>query len=181
MRKNDIVTMDIIDVSNDGNGIGRYENLVVFVPFSVTGDVLSVRIVKVLKSYAFGIIDEILTPSPKRAKNQICEIFGKCGGCSLGHIDYAEEVKIKNGWVYGNMKKIGKTEFEPVPPIPSVSAEEYRNKAIYPLGINENGRIVAGFYAKRSHRIVPADNCPLHPRFFGVILNAFTDWANENK
>ena len=181
MEKNQIITLTINDVMSDGNGVGRFQDTAIFVPFSVTGDVLEVKILKVLKKYCFGKIERIITPSPYRIEDSSCPVFKKCGGCSFRHIDYDFEVSTKNDWIFGNMQRIGKTEMEKTIPVPSVSSERYRNKAIYPIGIDESGNIFTGFYSRRSHRLIRIDDCPLHPEFFHTITSAFTDWANQFK
>lgn len=181
MEKNQIITLTINDVMSDGNGVGRFQDTAVFVPFAVTGDVLEVKILKVLKKYCFGKIERIVTPSPHRIDDTSCPVFKKCGGCSFRHINYDFEVNIKNDWIFGNMQRIGKTQIEKSDPIPSISNERYRNKAIYPVGIDETGKVFTGFYSRRSHRLIKIDDCPLHPRFFDDISKAFTDWANQFK
>ncbi len=181
MEKNQIITLTINDVMSDGNGVGRFEDTAVFVPFSVTGDVLEVKILKVLKKYCFGKIERIITPSLHRIDDTSCPVFKKCGGCSFRHIDYAFEVDTKNNWVFKNMQRIGKTEPEKSEPIASKDEKRYRNKAIYPVGIDENGKIFTGFYSRRSHRLIKIEDCPLHPEFFSLITAAFADWANDFK
>ena len=181
MEKNQIITLTINDVMSDGNGVGRYEDTAVFVPFSVTGDVLEVKIVKVLKRYCFGIIQNIITPSPHRCTSDSCPAFKKCGGCSFRHINYDFETQIKNDWIFSNMQRLGKTEMEKSLPMGSVKSERYRNKAIYPVGRDENGNVFTGFYSRRSHRLIKVGDCPLHPEFFNTVSDAFTAWANKYK
>ena len=90
MTKNDIVKLEITSLTSEGSGVGRYDGMAVFVPFTAVGDAISCRIVKVLKSYAFGKIEEIITSSPDRTESS-CPVFGKCGGCVFRHIKYEAE------------------------------------------------------------------------------------------
>lgn len=179
MNKNDIILLDITDVTIEGNGVGRYEGMAVFVPKTAVGDRIKAKIVKVLKNYAFGIIDDIITPSPDRCDVQ-CGAFGKCGGCSFFHISYEAECRIKEKHVRDCFKRIAKldAEFEPILPCENTSA--YRNKAQYPVGL-ENGKAVCGFFAKRSHRIIPCGECMLHPKTFSKICDAVIEYVNDKK
>ena len=104
LNKNDVVTLEITALTNEGSGVGHYgadENsrgMAVFVPFTAVGDVISCRIVKVLKSYAYGRLEAILTASPDRVENY-CPVYGKCGGCCFRHISYEAELRAKEGFV----------------------------------------------------------------------------------
>lgn len=171
IKKNDIVKLDITAMSSDGSGIGRIDDLVVFVPNTAVGDVVRVKIVKVLKSYAFGRIEQIITASEDRIKND-CPVFKKCGGCAYRHLSYAAETKCKAQQVFHNIKAIGKTNLDFTDDILCNfdKTERYRNKGQYPVGTNEKGEIIFGFYAPRSHRIIPIEDCALQPKVFSEIL-----------
>ena len=177
LKKNAIIPLEITQISNEGNGVGRADGMAVFVPFSAVGDKLKVRVVKVLSHYAFGIIEEIIAPAACR-QNDDCPIYRRCGSCSLRHVSYAQELCIKNNWVEENMRRIGKLAVTLPPAIPSPQPDRYRNKAIYPVRL-QDGKPVAGFFAKRSHRVEPTEDCLLHPAFFGVIAAAFCGWLAE--
>jgi 23S rRNA (uracil1939-C5)-methyltransferase len=156
MKKNDIITLEITAISSDGNGIGRAESgIAVFVPYSAPGDVLSVRIVKISRNFAFGITDKIITPSVHRIKPD-CAVFGKCGGCDFRHITYEEELRQKALFVKDAFERIGKFKLDEVKIHGSETVNGYRNKAQVPF---ENG--VCGYFAPRSHRIVPCGDCKL--------------------
>jgi 23S rRNA (uracil1939-C5)-methyltransferase len=165
MKKNDIITLEITALSSDGNGIGRdTSGIAVFVPFSAPGDVLSVRIVKIAKNYAFGITDSIITPSVHRIKPD-CAVFGKCGGCDFRHITYEEELRQKASFVKDAFVRIGKFEIGEVPIHGSKLTAGYRNKAQVPF---ENG--IFGYFAPRSHRIVPCAECRLQTAEMNEII-----------
>lgn len=177
LKKNDIIPLEITGITNEGNGVGRADGLAVFVPFSAAGDKLKVRVVKVLSHYAFGIIEEITSPAVCRVEDD-CPIYRRCGSCSLRHISYEEELRIKNGWVEENMRRIGKLAVTLPPAVPSPQANRYRNKAICPVRL-QNGKPIVGFFAKRSHRVESAEDCLLHPEFFGEIAAAFCGWLAD--
>ncbi len=174
LKKNTIIPLEITGITNEGNGVGRADGMAVFVPFTAVGDTLKVRIVKVLSHYAFGIIEEVVSPSVCRLDDD-CPIYRRCGSCSLRHISYEQELLIKNNWVQENMRRIGKLEVTLPPAVPSPQPNRYRNKAIFPVHL-QNGKPVVGFFAKRSHRVEPAEDCLLHPAFFGEIAAAFCGW-----
>lgn len=174
MKKNDIITLEICDVSNEGSGIGKYEGMAIFVPNTAVGDKISARILKVKSKYAFAKIEEIITPSKHRTLVD-CDVFARCGGCVFRHIDYKNESNLKQNRVMQTMHRIGKTDLDPQPILCSESPDRYRNKAMYP--ITPNGEI--GFYAHHSHRAVPCADCMLHPQEFYTAGNAFTDFIKK--
>ena len=177
MKKNEIVRLTITGMTNEGNGVGRFEEMAVFVPATAVGDVLDVKIVKVLKSYAFGIVDKIITLSDDR-QDSTCEVSNKCGGCSFRHISYNAELKIKDNFVRDAFKRIGKLDV-PFEVIAGCENDDYyRNKAQYPVA-QESGKAVCGFYAKRSHRIIPYTHCRLQPEIFADIVNNIIKKVNN--
>ncbi len=175
MNKNDIVQIEIVDISAEGSGIGRYDGMAIFVPNTAVGDVIRARILKLKKSYAFGKTEQMITPSANRIQSD-CESFNQCGGCVFRHINYQNELEIKQKYVYETMKRIGKTDLAPQDIIGAVSTQRYRNKAQYPL--SKDGRV--GFYAFHSHRVVVCDDCRLHPKNFKLACDVFAAYIKEN-
>ncbi len=156
-------------MTSEGSGVGRVDGLAVFVPQTAVGDVAEIKIVKVLKNYAYGIVKRLIAPSPDRIMPD-CDVFSQCGGCAFRHVRYDAELRIKDGFVRDAFARIGglSPEFEPI--LGSAQTNGYRNKAQYPVGLID-GKPVCGFYAKRSHRIVPAVRCALQPKEFEPILS----------
>lgn len=169
MNKNEIVSLEITALTNEGNGVGRHEGMAVFVPAAAVGDVVSCRIVKVLKSYAFGRIEKIITPSPDRIKAD-CPVYAKCGGCSFRHISYAAELRAKEGFVRDAFSRIGGLFPEFMEIRGSDAVDGYRNKLQMPVS-REDGAAVCGFYSARSHRVVPVEKCLLQPEIFAEITS----------
>ena len=97
-QKNQILTLSIESLSNDGSGVAHHDGQAVFVAAAAPGDVAEVRIVKPMKGYAFGKLEKLLTPGPGRVK-QDCPVAGPCGGCGLRHISYAAECAAKTQFV----------------------------------------------------------------------------------
>ena len=180
MLKNDIVRLEIESITGEGSGVGRYDGMVVFVPFTAVGDLLDVRIVKASKSYCYGRTEKIITPSPDRVSPD-CKVFGKCGGCAFRHISYEAELRAKEDIIKSAFTRIGGLEPEFLPIIPGSSRCGYRNKAQYPVGKDRDGNTVSGFYAARSHRIVPCEKCMLEPDVFGDIRRFVLEQASELK
>ena len=178
LKKNELVEVTISGISQDGNGVGRHKGQVVFVPMTAVGDRLRVKIVKVLKTHAFGIVAELLEPSPDRVEND-CPVYRRCGGCSLRHIGYAGEMVSKSSWLADNMRRIGHIQADWDAAIPAGEACRYRNKAQYPVR-RVNGEIRTGFYARHSHDLVPVWDCRLQPAFFADIARAFCAFMEDN-
>ncbi|MBQ9938389.1 MAG: 23S rRNA (uracil(1939)-C(5))-methyltransferase RlmD, partial [Oscillospiraceae bacterium] len=178
MKKNDIVTIDITDTTAEGSGVGRVENMVVFVQGAFTGDKLKAKIIKCTKKYCIGKIEELIVPSKSRT-DCVCEAFPRCGGCMFPHISYDAELEMKRRWVEENFRRIGGFEIDVKRIVASPNTEGYRNKGIYPVTKDENGAVRAGFYARHSHRIAGKAECALHPAFFGDIVKEVTAFLKE--
>ena len=175
MNKNDIVTLEITDVAADGAGIGRYEGLAVFVPHTAPGDTIRAKIVKIKSSYAFGIPLEILAPSIDRTEND-CPYFFKCGGCVFRHINYNSELKIKQNRVAQALKRIAGVEIPCGGIVGSDLQNAYRNKAQLPFDSLKN----TGFFAPRSHRVIPIETCALLPDVLNRIARCVSEFLIEN-
>ncbi|MGM9647438.1 MAG: 23S rRNA (uracil(1939)-C(5))-methyltransferase RlmD [Eubacteriales bacterium] len=163
MKKNDVYTVEITDLNNLGNGVGRIEGKAVFVPRAVDGDTLRVKIIKDTKDYAVARIEEVLTASPHRQESG-CPVSNRCGGCVYRHITYAHELELKRSYVRSAFRKAGIE----VDVAPTLFGDEcgYRNKVQYPVGEG----MTVGFYAPRSHEIVPCGDCALQKPIFTPII-----------
>lgn len=181
MIKNEICTLEITSISNDGAGVGRdKDGKVVFVPMSAVGDVCMVKILKAKSSYSYGKIEEILIPSPDRREND-CPVFGRCGGCSFRHIDYEAEVRAKESFIRDAFARIGGLEPEFLPFLKNEDITRYRNKAQYPIGKDKDGNVICGFYAVNSHRIIGCTDCVLQPAVFSEIVNYIREYIQNNR
>lgn len=179
LEKNQLFTAEIEDITNEGNGVCKIDRFAVFVPDTAIGDVIRVKIVKVLKNYAYGIIDKIIQPSSDRIEND-CMYYKKCGGCVFRHISYEAECRIKDNIVKNAFRRIGGLEPEFEDFIAAENIYGYRNKAQYPVTAI-NGNVICGFYASRSHRIVSLTDCSLQPKIFGCILENILEYIREKK
>lgn len=170
LKKNDVIPLTIQSITSEGSGVGRYEGMAVFVPGAAPGDRLTVQVVKALSSYCYGIIREIIQPGPGRVE-PACPVSRRCGGCSLQQLSYPAELLEKERWVADALSRIGGISPPVRPILPSPAFSGYRNKAQYPIGMGKTGAC-CGFYAPRSHTLVPATGCLLQPPFFGDIARA---------
>lgn len=177
LKKNEIIQLEIVDVTNEGNGVGKYEGMTVFVPMTAVRDIISCKIVKVKKSYCYAIIQKVLLKSSARQQDD-CPVYSQCGGCCFRHINYQEECRIKAKYVKDSFERIGKiqADFEEI--LPCENIYNYRNKAQFPVTEN-NGKAICGFYAKRSHRVIENVRCMIQPEIFSQIAQEIISYANE--
>ena len=170
LRKNDIIPLTITSATAEGSGVGKTaDGMAVFVPLSAVGDVLRVKILKTKKTYAYGKIEEILTPAPARLAPD-CPYFAQCGGCVWRHISYEEECRVKWQKVADAVSRIGGIDAPVLPLLPSERVTRYRNKAQLPVGQSRDGEVVMGFYAFHSHRIIDCADCALQPKVFADVM-----------
>ena len=180
LQKNQILTLRIERLSSDGSGVAHSpDGETVFVPGAAPGDEADVRIVKDCKRYAFGILDHLRTPSPDRIPVD-CAVAGPCGGCSLRHLDYTAELRAKQENVTDAFRRIGGLDVPVLDICPSPEVDRYRNKVQFPVGLDKNCNPCIGFYAGRTHRIVPCPDCKLQPGVLNDIGNALCGFFAEN-
>ncbi len=179
LKKNDLVDLTVTGMTAEGMGVGRWNGLAVFVPLTAPGDVLTARIVKVLKNHAYGRLEKLITPSPDRVEPD-CPVFSQCGGCCYRHISYEAELRIKEERVRDALTRIGGFDSLPLRPILRADSRDgYRNKAVLPLGRKKDGSLSMGFYAVNSHRIVDCESCRLQASEFNAAMKAFRAWAEQ--
>ena len=183
MNKNQIVTITIEDIGNDGEGIGKYEGYTLFVKGAVVGDVAKVKVLKAKKTYGYAKVEELITPSPDRVIPK-CPVAGRCGGCQLQHLSYKRQLAYKADKVKNCLQRIGGISEEQLAAItePIIGMEEpfyYRNKAQYPVGMNKEGKPVMGFYAGHSHNIIDCTDCAIQEPVNAVILPAIKEFMEE--
>ena len=159
MKEKDLLTIDITAINSEGEGIGRIERdgggFVVFVPGAITGERVTCRLDRVGKKYAAASLVEILSSSPHRTE-PLCQSYGACGGCQLQHVAYGEQLRVKSEILADAMRRIGHiTPPGEIACAPSPNEWGYRSKTVLPVGAK------AGYYERRSHRIVEFVQCPV--------------------
>lgn len=168
----------ISSVSEDGSGVTRDEGYTVFVKNAVLGDRCRIEITKANKSYGFGRILEIISPSPHRVQSP-CQFFPTCGGCTLLHTDYRAELDIKRDLVKNTLSRIGGfSDIFVHETVPSVPDTKYRNKSQYPVG-GRRGDVKIGFYARKSHTVVDIDSCLIENEASRLAVSAVRAWMNK--
>ena len=183
MKKNDIFELEITDMGTDGEGIGHYDGMTFFVKDALIGDVITARATKLKKNYGYARVEEIKTPSTFRVEPE-CELHKRCGGCQIQALSYEKQLEFKNDKVRNNLMRIGGFSKEELdskmqPPVGADSPYRYRNKAQFPVGYDRDGNIVTGFYASRSHNIIPVEDCRLGVPQNKEILDIIKEWMNE--
>lgn len=199
MKKNDVFTVTIEDMGEDGAGIGKTDGYTWFIKDALIGDVIQASVMKMKKNYGFARLVKILEPAPGRVEAR-CPVARACGGCQLQELDYREQLRFKERKVYNHLKRIGGMDrlFLPenrekaagVPNAvvmePIIGMEDpwrYRNKAQYPVGLGKDGQPAAGFYAGRTHSLIPAPglDCLLGCQENKELLKIILDFMKEYK
>ena len=161
MKKDDIVKVTIEDMSSEGLGVGRSDGLALFIKDTVIGDVAEVKVMKMKKTYGYARLMRLLLPSPDRV-DAPCPVAKQCGGCQIQAMDYEAQLRFKENKVRGNLQRIGKFQEIPMEKIIGMDTPfRYRNKAQFPIGTDKNGKLIAGFYAGRTHSIIECKDCLL--------------------
>lgn len=206
MKKNDIIELIIEDLSADGSGVGRMisvsgmssdtaenrntdrsgqeHSMIFFVKDALTGDKIRARILKLKKNYGYARLLELLEPSPDRVEPK-CPLHRKCGGCQIQALSYEKQLEYKLRKVKNNLARIGGFDADQLNQIgigPVIGMKEpfyYRNKAQFPVGRDKNGKLAAGFYAARTHSIIPADNCYLGVPENQQVMKRILSWMEQ--
>lgn len=197
-RQGELIELEITDLSDSGDGVGRWEQRVVFVPDTVTGDRVRVRLVHVKPQYAHGKVQELLRSSPDRIRPK-CIVADKCGGCQWQHVAYEHQLAVKRNLIGQALARIGGMEQVTVEPVLHRDDLHYRNKATYPLrrakGVakeSPNSRtaarkpkligtaiadtpatansVMAGYYQKGSHQLINLNQCPIQDERLNPLL-----------
>lgn len=179
LRKNDEITLEIDALNSEGSGVGRVDGFAVFVPGALSGERLRAHVIKVTSSYAVAKALEILSPAPERVKPR-CAAYAACGGCTLQHLSYPAQLLEKQRLVRDALTRLG--GFVEPPLGPTHGMEEpwrYRNKGSFPFGGGDVA--VFGFYAARSHRLVPIADCPIQDARVLDIAQRVAAWAAEQR
>lgn len=182
MEKNDIVTVTIEDMSMDGEGIGKFNGYTLFIKDTIVGDVAEVKVIKTKKTYGYGRLMKIITPSPNRVEAK-CPIARQCGGCQIQEMSYEGQLAFKQNLVANNLERLGglsNGSYEMCPIIGMENPWHYRNKAQFPVGVNKEGKLMMGFYAGRTHSIIETSQCFLGDPVNEKILALVRQYMEEN-
>ena len=180
MKKNDLLQIKIEAMGNAGEGIGKIDGYPLFVKDALPGDLAEVRVTKVKKTYAFARLERLLEASPERTEPR-CPLHRRCGGCQIQALSYEKQLEYKEQKVREDLIRIGGFADPPVFPVLGMDEPyHYRNKAQFPFGRNREGRIVTGFYAGRTHTIVPGTDCAIGVPENKQILELILDFIEKH-
>ena len=184
MNKNDKIIVTIEDIGVNGEGIGKVDGYTLFVKDGVIGDTVEAVITKPKKTYAYAKMIRIIEPSTQRVEAK-CPVARQCGGCQIQELSYEAQLEFKEKKVRGNLERIGGFASEKLDKVmePICGMEEpfyYRNKAQFPIGKDKDGKVITGFYAGRTHQIIPNTDCALGVPVNQEILQNILDYMNEN-
>ena len=175
VKKNDELIVDIIDYGANGEGIAKINGYTIFVLGALKGEKCKIHILKVLKTHAFAKVIQIIEKSGKRVEPD-CTTFDKCGGCDLRHIAYSETLKIKQEKVQNLVNKMLKNKVKVNETVGMENPTFYRNKAIYPVTQDKK----VGIFAKRSHNIIPINECKIQTKISQEISKYILDnWKDS--
>jgi 23S rRNA (uracil1939-C5)-methyltransferase len=180
MKKNEEYLVDIIDNGFQGEGIAKIDGQIVFIPTTIKGEKVKIKILKVTSKCAYGKALEIIEKSESRIESD-CKTYSKCGGCSLRHVNYSETLNMKKVAVQNTLRKMLGNNIDVKDTIGMENPMYYRNKLQYPVGTNENGEAVIGVYSERTHKIIPTQNCKIQNEISQNIANDILNFINENK
>ena len=178
MKNGDRAVLKITDMNTNGEGIGHIDGYTLFVSGALMGDEAEVRLTHTKKNYGFAEVKKLLAFSPDRVKPS-CPVSTKCGGCTLQNLSYEAQLRFKKTLVENALKRIGGLD---VPVRDVMGMDEpfrYRNKAQYPVGRDGKGRIICGFYARKSHDIVPIRDCVISREANAAIIDEILAFMQE--
>ena len=169
-QQGETLELAITDLSSAGDGVGRWENRVVFVPDTVPGDRVQVRLLQAKPAFGRGKLLQVLEPSGDRIR-PACIVADKCGGCQWQPVAYTAQLAAKEQQLLDALKRIGGLADVVVNPILRADHPlDYRNKATYPLGQSAENTVKAGYFRKGTHQIVNLNQCPVQDHRLNPLL-----------
>lgn len=179
-KKGEMITVDITDFGENGEGIGKTDAFTWFIKDTVIGDKVIAKVMKTKKSYGYARLDSIVKESPDRIEAK-CQVARSCGGCTLQSLDYSAELRLKQNKVENHLKRIGGFDLSNVEIEDIIGMEEpirYRNKSQFPFG-RKNGKNITGYFAGRTHSIVEFDDCIIGIGENKTVLNTVLDFMEK--
>ena len=180
VQKGQTYNIEIHGLGSNGEGVGKYENFTVFVPFALPGEMVEARITLVKKQYATGKLQKVVQPSADRIK-PVCPVYYQCGGCQLQHLSYAAELREKRQQVVDALTRIGHLpDVEVLPTLGSPSPLGYRNKMQFPAA-GGKGHLEIGCFAAATHHVIDVDSCAIQKEQNNQILSVVRQWMKQYK
>lgn len=158
--------VNVVNMTHEGRGVAKIDDFVVFIDGAITGEVVEIKVLHRAKKYAIAEIYKIVEPASERVE-PFCRVYNSCGGCSLQHLRYDVQLKFKQNYVMDCLQRIGGFKHIKVSATRGMKFPyHYRNKVQYPVA---DGK--AGFYKRRSHKIVEHRVCAIQPDEVNEIMN----------
>lgn len=190
-EKRQITSLSLFDIAEDGKGVGRHEDLVIFVEKGVPGDEVDVELMRKKKNFAEAKITQLIQPSPHRT-TPFCEHFGVCGGCKWQHMTYEAQLTYKQNVVFNALTRIGKIDASGMEAIlPSQNVQYYRNKLEFTFSnkrwltttdesVSDDDMDALGFHVPgRFDKILQIQHCYLQGGLSNDIRNAVFDYVKK--
>ena len=178
IEKNQSICAVVESLGSAGEGVIRHEGVTFFVPACLVGEKVRFKVLKIKNNIGYGKLEEVLTPAEERVRAK-CPVFIRCGGCALQHMEYTYQLSYKSGVVKEALRKIGGISVDVPTAVKSDFPYGYRNKLQMPIGVDKEGNTVIGFYAERSHRIVPVSACAIHPEWAEKLIAVINRYVTE--
>lgn len=180
VQKNKEYIVEIIDNGFEGEGIAKIDGYTIFVNHAIKGEKCKILIIKVTTSHGYGRLLEIIDKAKVRQQSD-CNTYQRCGGCSLRHIQYQETLNMKQKVVQNLIDKNLQNKVIVEKIIGMKKPLHYRNKAQYPVGIDKENNPVVGIYAKRTHDIIPMENCLIQSQISEIIVKNIVNIIKASK
>ncbi len=162
LLKNSRHTLDVLALSSEGQGLGELDGRQVIVDGALPGERVAVKLIKVAENYAVGRLNDVLTPSHDRVI-PFCAAFRRCGGCTLQHLEYTAQCRLKTDMLRASLAQAGLVSAVPVLDMLGMSLpRQYRHKSQYPVA-SVRDAVRMGFYARHSHEIIEHAECDVQP------------------
>lgn len=179
MKKNEVYTATVVGLGTAGEGIVKVEGETVFVPHAIAGEEVTFQVLACKGGVNYGKLLSVKTPSPDRV-TPTCSAYYRCGGCQLQHLSVSAQEDFKQQLVANTLRKIGGIDLPVQPTVGEDKCYRYRNKLALPIGVDDKGNTVVGFYAERSHRIIPIDDCPIQAEWTPDLIKAVLAFAKDS-
>ena len=179
LHKNQTLTVTVESVDGQMQGVAHADGETLFIPGALQGETVTVSTTRCEKHYAFARLLSVDQPSPVRAVPP-CPYVRFCGGCDALHMTYEETLRVKQAHVRETLRRIGGVDIDVPLPLPMERPFAYRNKSAVPVAMVD-GVPKAGFYAPRSHRLVPAESCLIAMPEGHIAANTVVRWMADSR
>lgn len=171
MKKNESYTTQCVGYTEDGAGVCRIDDIVIFVPGLILGEEAEIGITKMKKTYGYGRILQVTKPSPHRIDPK-CSVYRLCGGCSLQQMDYEAQKQFKEEKVRNCFQRNAHMDVNILPILTTEHIWNYRNKVQVPVQWTK-GKVEMGFYRNHTNEIIPYENCDVQSILSNDITKEF--------